>query len=71
MKPFKIVISLVFTTTLFLPIVLYASAGPEVYQISILEDTTRGLALADVRSPAVARQFEPAVHLKNTYLAHR
>ncbi|HEX8531524.1 MAG TPA: 7TM diverse intracellular signaling domain-containing protein, partial [Cytophagales bacterium] len=33
--------------------------------------TTRALGLADVRSPAVARRFEPAVHLKNTYLAHR
>jgi hypothetical protein len=42
-----------------------------VYGVSILEDTTRELTLDDVRTPAVAARFEPAVHLKNTYLAHR
>jgi hypothetical protein len=71
MKPFKILINIVYTTAFFLPNALYGSAGPEVYQVSILEDTTRALGLADVRSPAVARRFEPAVHLKNNYLAHR
>jgi hypothetical protein len=71
MSLFKIIISFVYITSLFLPFTLYGSAGPEIYQVGILEDTTRQLTLEDVGTPAVARRFDPAVHLKNTYLAHQ
>ncbi len=69
MNAFKIIVNLFYTTALFLPFALYGADGPAIYQVSILEDTTRALVLEDVVTPAVARRFDPAVHRKNTFLA--